>query len=351
MKFFPDYLTDVAASFLRVVGETESNADVTARNLVHADMRGIHTHGMNFLPKISARLDSGMLRIPTTPDVITSDGAVCHIDGGDGLGQPAADLAMNCAIEKASSHGVGMALVRNTNHIGPLSFYSIKAAEAGMVGFAMCNSAPSMAPYGGTDAFFGTNPFSVASPSGENHPIVLDMSTSVVARGKIRQALKQDKPIPADWAFTGDGRPTTDPAEAMKGTLMPVGGAKGYGMAFFIDLIAGMLSGSKFSRDILTFHQPLGPTGVGSMMLAIDISRFMPVEAFHVLVRTHINTIRESSRGEGIERIFLPGEIEAGREDRSLAEGIEMDDVTMNEVNAILAQKNITLRLEEKYAR
>jgi LDH2 family malate/lactate/ureidoglycolate dehydrogenase len=349
VNFSPDYLIAVATAFLKSVGETESNADIVARNLVHADMRGIHTHGMNFLPKMAARIDAGMLAIPTAPTVIRAEDAVCHIDGGDGFGQPAADMAMDCAIERAGRYGIGMALVRNTNHIGPLSFYSIKAAEAGMVGFATCNSAPSMAPFGGTEPFFGTNPFSVASPSGEKHPITLDMSTSVVARGKIREAIKRGNPIPPDWAFSGDGTPTTDPAEAMNGTLMPVGGAKGSGMALFIDLIAGALSGSKFGQDVLTFHKPLGPTGVGSMMLAIDISRFMPLEAFQVLVREHIANIHRSNRSAGTTRIYVPGEIEAEREERSLAEGVELDEITIDEVNLVLAQRKIALRLEERH--
>ena len=336
---------NVAAAFLVAAGAAAEEAVLVARNLVQADARGIHTHGINFLPKIAARITAGVLDIPTRLTTVSDEGALCHMDGGNGFGQVAGHAAMECALEKARRYGIGMSLVRNTNHIGLLAFYSMLAAEQGMVGFAMCNSAPSMAPWGGTEPFFGTNPFSIACPSGQGHPIVLDMSTSVVARGKIRKALKNGEAIPREWAFGPDGRPTDDPGAAMKGTLMPIGGAKGYGMAFFIDLICGLLSGSKFSREITTFHKPEGPTGVGTMMLAVRIEQFMPLEAFSSLVRAHIATVRESSRAEGSERIFLPGEIEAQLQARAETEGIEIEERTIREIDHLLEEWKLTERL------
>ncbi len=338
-------LESVARTFLVAVGASDEEAGVVARSLVHAEMRGIQTHGINFLPKIAERIEGHVLNVPTRAVVLSRDGGTSHIDGNNGFGQVAATLGMEQAIDAASRYGIGMALIRNTNHIGLLASYSMMAAERDMIGFAACNSAPSVAPWGGTEAFFGTNPFSIAAPADGGVPIVLDMSTTVVARGRIRRALDRDEHIPRGWAFTPNGDETEDPAEAMRGTLMPIGGAKGYGMAFFIDLVCGLLSGSSFSRDVLTFHRPDGPTGVGVMVMAIDIGRFMPMSVFRSHVSHHVAAIRASKKAEGVERIYLPGEIEAIREMTARSEGITIDAKTIREIDAVFKKRGLSVRL------
>jgi len=216
-----------------------------------------------------------------------------------------------------------------------------------MIGFCMCNGAASMAPWGGAEAFFGSNPFSVAAPGGDQTPVVLDMSTSVVARGKIRRAIRMKERIPLGWALDAQGAPTEDPEAAMKGgTLLPIGGPKGYGMAFFVDLISGLLSGSSFARELKTFHKPEGPTGVGVSTLAIDVSRFMAPERFAALVGEHIRTIRGSARAADTARIYLPGEIEAERERLSAQRGVEVDDAICQALDALLEQRGLSVRLK-----
>lgn len=345
MKIARDHLRQVSMSILKALGALDTEAEVVTHNLLMADMRGIHTHGVNFLPKIVDRVEKKILQIPTELTVLSDEGATVHIDGNNGLGQVAAEQGMRCAIGAARNSGIGISLIRNTNHIGLLAFYSALAADEGMIGFAMCNSAPSMAPWGGSEPFFGTNPFSIAAPVGEEYPIILDMSTSLVARGKIRRALKRNEKISREWALDIGGNPTDDPTKAMEGTLLPVGGPKGYGMAFFIDLICGVLSGSKFSRDVLTFHKPLGPTGVGAMMAAISIRHFMDTESFYTLAKTHIENIRASGKAAGVERIYLPGEIEAEAEMKSLQEGIEIDEQTILEIDSVLDRLGIALHV------
>lgn len=325
MRVAVEQLRSTATSILDHLGLPSDEAALVAQSLIRAEMRGIPTHGVNFLPMIAQRIRSGLLEVPTKLAVISEEGATTHIDGGNGIGQVAATLATRRAIEKARTYGIGVSLVKNTNHIGLLASYTLMAAEAGMIGFCSCNSAPSMAPWGGAEPFFGTNPFSIAAPGEGGFSVVLDMSTSVVARGKIRRALRMKQPIPTGWALDADGEPTMDPEAAMRGTLLPVGGPKGYGMAFFVDLVTGLLSGSKFSRDVRTFHQPLGPTGVGVIALAIDVSRFMPLDSFRALMAEHMKSIHESSKAASASRIYLPGEIEAEKERRSLVEGVEID--------------------------
>ena len=347
MKVSYSNLQEVSIALLKSIGASEEEAAIVVQNLIMADMRGIHTHGVNFIPKIFLRIENAVMNIPTNDHVISSDGAVCHIDGNNGFGQVASAHAMDLAIEKGTEYGIGMSLIRNTNHIGLLAFYSMMAARKGMIGFALCNSAPAMAPWGGAEAFFGTNPLSIAVPGDGDFPIVLDMSTSVVARGKIRRAIRLNEEIPQGWALNADGQATTDPNKAMEGTLLPVGGPKGSGMAFFIDLLCGIVSGSKFSRDVLTFHKPIGPTGVGAMMLAIDIKRFIEPKLFQSLLHQHVSALHEAKKADGVDRIYLPGEIEAEMEMQSDREGIELDELTVDELNTLLEKNGAVIRLVE----
>ncbi len=347
MRVSSEQLKSVAEAFLVSFGAQKVEARLVADNLVAAELRGISTHGINFLPMIAERIQKGVLTVPTQIRVISDDEAVTHIDGGNGLGQVAATEATRKAIEKARRFGVGISLVRNTNHVGLLAFYTKMVASQGMIGICMCNSAAAMAPWGGAEPFFGTNPLSIAAPSGTESPIVLDMSTSIVARGKIRKAVKTKQSIPLNWALDASGAPTDDPAAAMEGTLLPIGGPKGYGLAFFVDLISGLLSGSKYSREVSTFHQPLSPTGVGVMTMAIDIGRFMPRRVFDALVGEHVRVIRESPKARNFDRIYLPGEIEAEREKLGLEQGIQIDANVLESVDRLLSERGVDLRLSD----
>jgi LDH2 family malate/lactate/ureidoglycolate dehydrogenase len=347
VRIAADHLKEAAVALVLRLGAGEEEARGVADNLVMADMRGIPTHGVNFLPMLAERVELGQLEVPTVLEVLRDDAAVTHLDGGNGLGQTAAAAGMRASIEKAGRLGVGLTLIRRTNHIGLLAYYSLMAVEEGMIGFCMCNGAASMAPWGGAEAFFGSNPFSVAAPAGHETPVVLDMSTSVVARGKIRRAARMKQPIPPGWALDAKGAPTVDPEAAMKGTLLPIGGPKGYGMAFFVDLISGLLSGSSYARELKTFHSPKGPTGVGVTTLAIDISRFMPPERFAALVTEHIRTIRASARAADTDRIYLPGEIEAERERLAAQQGVQVDDAVCEALDALLEQQGLSVRLKD----
>ena len=345
MKVKPEQLKRVATEILKGFKAPDEQADLVAESLVRADMRGIDTHGVHFLTLLASRVEAGMIRIPTHLKVVKDDGATALIDGGDGLGQVAAHRAMEMSIEKARKFGMGSVAVRNTNHIGILAFYALGIAKQGMAGMVMCNGAASMPAWGGAEPFFGTNPLSIAVPNSEGEPVVLDMSSSLVARGKIRRAERLKEPIPLGWALDQNGEPTTDPSEAMKGTLVPIGGPKGYGLALMVDVLAGLLSGSQFGPNVKTFHQPLGPTGVGVFILAIDIGRFMPIDQFKGAMQSYGDSIRKSRKTKGVSRIYLPGEIELEKEKKSLENGIELNESLVKSLNGLLEKTKSDLRL------
>jgi len=345
VKFTADHLEKVGVSLLHAVGVGQQEAEVVAEKLVEAELRGVPTHGINLLPTIIDRIERKLIEIPTNLKVNADDQAITHIDGGNGLGQVAAVEGMRRCIEKARRFGIGLSLIRNTNNIGLLAVYSLMAAKEKMIGICMCNGAASMAPWGGAEAFFGSNPFAIASPGGAEDPVVLDMSTTVVARGKIRRAERMKERIPLGWALDAGGTPTDDPTAAIQGTLMPVGEHKGYGMAFFIDLICGLLAGSSYARAVRTFHQPEGPTGVGVMTMAIDINRFMPFDHFSKLIGEHIRMIRDSTKAIGQNRIYLPGEIEAERESLNKTRGVAVDPPVVKAIDGLLEKRGLGLRL------
>jgi LDH2 family malate/lactate/ureidoglycolate dehydrogenase len=345
MKVQPNRLKEVAIHILKGLNATDEEAALVAEILVQADMRGTDTHGVHLLTLLPDRVEAGMIQIPTNLKVIKEGETTTLIDGGNGLGQLAVHRAMMINIQKAKKFGLGCSLVRNTNNIGSLISYTLMAAQEGMIGIVMSNAAAAMSPWGGTEAFFGTNPISIAVPGGAEGSVALDMSSSVVARGKIRLAERTKEPIPLGWALDETGAPTTDPTAAMKGTLVPIGGPKGYGLALIVDILAGMLSGSKYGQDIKTFHQLVGPTGVGVFSLAIDIERFMPHQQFNELIQAYLASIKGSKKAKGVSRIYIPGERKFEKEKQSLREGIEISPGLAKNLNQLLEKVKSPLRL------
>jgi LDH2 family malate/lactate/ureidoglycolate dehydrogenase len=344
MRLSPEILKKAVTLIIRCLNGSEEEASLVAENLVVADMRGIDTHGVYMLRNIFERVKAGLMFIPTRIKIIEDKGATALIDGGNGIGQVAAKHAVDLSIQKAKDYGIGLVLVRNTNHIGILSFYSNMVAKEGMIGIVACNSAPSMAPWGGVTPFFGTNPLSIAVPS-PSTPVILDMSMSVVARGKIRRAQRLKEKIPTGWALDENGNPTTDPDKAMKGVLLPIGGPKGYGLAMMIDILSGVLSGSNYGPNVKTFHRLEGPTGIGVAVMAIAINRFMPLDQFLDLMKGYMDSVRQCKKAEGTARIYLPGEIEAEKELESVRNGVEIHESTITTINQILEELGIDYKI------
>jgi len=338
-------LKKVISEILKGYGENEKSALLAADCLVKADMRGISTHGTYLLIPMFQRVKARMLDLPTKITLVKENNATSIIDGGNGLGQLAARKAMDISIKKAKKYGIALTLVRNTNNISFLGYYSNLAVQEGMIGFIGCNAASSMAPWGSSKAFIGTSPMSISIPAKKEKPIILDMSSSIVARGKIRKASRNKEEIPLGWAIDEDGNPTTDPNEALKGTLLPIAGPKGSALAIVIDIIAGMLSGSRFGPEVKTFHKLKGATGVGVFCMAIDISQFIELELFYSKIDEYIRSIKNLKKLKNTSEIYLPGEIEFIREQKSHEEGIDLDLKVMKNLNDILEELGNHLRL------
>jgi LDH2 family malate/lactate/ureidoglycolate dehydrogenase len=346
MRIAEKTLRAAAAEILIGLGEEASGAQIAAEALVRADMRGVNTHGVNLLRLISERAAAGMLELPTRVSVVKEDEVTAVLDGHNGLGQIAAHRALLASVEKAKSGGLGMVALRNTNNVGALGYYSsLAAASGGVVSILMTNGNASVAPFGSADPFFGTNPLSIAIPAAAGRPLVLDMSSSVVARGKIRLASLNGEAIPLGWALDEAGEPTTDPKLALKGSLLPLGGPKGSGLAMMIDILAGILTGSAYGRKLTSFHELKGATGVGASFIAIDIARFIDPALFAATVGDYVREIKGLRRQPGTTEILVPGEIEFMREEESRASGIEVPEAVAKAIDDILSGSGSRLRI------
>lgn len=317
-------LKEIAVSLLEAAGVPDSHAELVADSLVEADLRGVDSHGVQNLSIYVERIRRGLVELHPTFSTVHQSSSTALLDGQNALGQVAAMRAMELAMAKALEAGLALVGVRNTNHCGMLAYYAMRAARDGMVGFAGCNGPVNMAPWGGRDQLLGNNPICVAIPSAEEPPIVLDMATSVVAKGKLYAARSKGEHIPEGWALDRDGNPTTDPTAALDGgSLLPMGGYKGYGLTLVMDVLAGLLTGSGYSRQVGSLHHELTRgMNLGLLMGALRVESFMPLPVFRELVDRYIERLKTSTPAPGFERVCLPGELESEARARRSTEGI-----------------------------
>ena len=310
---------------LQNAGMKPSDAAIVTDSLLFADLRGIDSHGLIRLSAYLERVRMGVMELNANITTVSDYSASAVIDARNGFGQIAGIKAIQIAMEKARECGVGSVGVKNSNHFGVAAFFAIKALSANCIGVAITNASPAIAPYGAKTALLGTNPIAVAIPARKQRPVVLDMASSVVARGKIRLALLASERIPPHWALDDQGQPTEDPAPALKGTMAPVGGPKGAGLSLIIDLLSGVLTGSSITGDVRNITDTSAPSKTGHLMIAIDPSKFTNPEQFRSDVDEAIVRIKAMSSVNG-GPIYLPGEIEAILEEKRRAEGIPLDE-------------------------
>ena len=327
MRINEEKVRDIALRMLIKEGVPEENAKIVSDTLVCADRRGIHTHGVGKIGDYLDRIKAGVLDSKAQPKVEKRSPVAIYVDGQNGFGQVGAYRAMEEAINSAKVFGIGLAVVGNSNHFGIASYYSMMAANQGMIGLCMTNASPGIAPFGAREVLYGTNPMSFAIPSKSKFPIVLDMSSSVVARGKIRQALQKNQQLQPGWARDEKGQPTTDPKAALKGSLEPVGGPKGSGLALIIEVLCGVLSGCTMPGEVLVIKNTSGPCKTSHLMIAIDPTFFIGREAFAQKIDLVIDMVKGLT--PIADAVYLPGELEAMEQERCDEGGIDLSSVTI----------------------
>lgn len=335
-------IDEITAEVLGKNGVDQDSIHIILETIHFANGRGVASHGIGRLPLYVKKIQSGFLNPVNEVTQVISNGAMAVYDAKNGFGQVAAHIAMKHAIQMAEMNAISVVGVRNSNNFGMAGYFGEMAAKAGKVAIICANSAPAIAPTGGSKALFGTNPICFAIPSTTgNNPIVLDMAVAVAARGKIRLAAKEGKEIPNSWAVDEKGNATTDPLEALKGTLLPIGGYKGYGLALMVDFLAGLLTGSAYGGQVSPLSKMDTASGNGHLFIVIDIRKFLDKKEYEIKMKEFISAIKTA--GEQGE-ILLPGE-RGYRESDSHGELIEVPQAQINEINEIAEMCGIEKRL------
>lgn len=318
-------------------GMSAQDARVVTDNLLFADLRGISTHGITRTGLYFSRAKDGHYNTQPKSRILNEMPGSFVLDGDNGYGAVIGSQAMRLAIQKAKETGVCLGTVCHSNHFGAASYYTQMAAEQDMIGFCCTNSPPNMAPFGSCEAMLGTNPFSVAIPAGQFSPVVLDIASSVVARGNILNAAKNEKSIPLGWAIDQNGNPTTDAEQALQGAVLPFGGHKGSGIAIVIDILSGILSGAAFGSHIRQLTQQSKKNvgegaDIGHVFLAVNISPFQEPATFKTRVDQMIMELKNAKKAPGVQEILYPGELEQHRAEESCRLGIWVGQGTYQEL-------------------
>ncbi|MDQ3025192.1 MAG: Ldh family oxidoreductase [Pseudomonadota bacterium] len=319
-------LQGLAARAFVGLGLGGEDAADAARILVLGELFGHATHGVLRLESYGQRIDAGAIRADAKPRLEDAAPAIVKVDGNGAVGPVVGMRALRATMGRARETGVGVALVRNGNHFGAIAPYCYLAALQGFATLIASNASTTIAPTGGREERLGNNPLGIGVPRPGSDPIILDMAMSVVARGKIRAAAKNGAAIPATWATDRAGKPTTDPAAALEGFLLPFGGYKGYGLALMVDLLAGVLSGAGYLTHVKSWlDQPAEPGNLGHFFLAIDTRVLGSTEWLTARVADFAAIVHDTPRADSAQPVRLPGEIEMENLARHRREGIEID--------------------------
>jgi len=332
-----DGLNAAIRAILGGAGSNEREQKLVADHLVLANLTGHDSHGVGMLPNYIASAHEGRHKVNGKAELVVDAGALMTFDGGTSYGQVVAFEAMTLAIERVLQYGVAVVSIRNSNHVGRIGHWAEQCAAAGLVsihftcGFA---NRTLVAPFGGTDARFGTNPFCAGFPRPGEEPIILDFATSKIAAGKVRVAMNKGETLPDEVLLNAKGKPTTDPKDLYvppTGALLPIGGHKGYGLAVICELFGGALSGggtwtkAKLGRKV----------NVNNMFsIVVDPGRLGGSEVMAEEARNFVEWVTASPPADGVERVLLPGEPERQRKKKRLADGIPIDPNTWGEVLA-----------------
>ena len=320
-----DELLDLSKRIFISKGVHEKDADVVGDSLVEANLRGHDSHGVIRIPKWVLGLESSAINPMAKVETIRETPASALLDGGRGLGPVVGIKASNMAIYKAKEIGIGIIVIRKASHIGMLSYYTEFMSKQGVVGICMTNTESGMAPFGAAEKILGTNPLSIGIPT-RDYPMILDMSTSVAARGKIVVAMERGEKIPEGWALNKNGEPTSDPKEALEGVLFPFGGIKGSGLAIMVDILTGALAGEAVGRNVRGTYEMKHAGTKGDMFMAIEPSVFSDSEKFLDTVENLKNQIKNAKKAKGVDEILWPGEYEYLMRQKRYIEGIPMNE-------------------------
>ncbi|HYL39005.1 MAG TPA: Ldh family oxidoreductase [Bryobacteraceae bacterium] len=342
MIFSADILTRFAGDLLLAANVPAAKADLVARSLVAANLRGVDSHGLQLLPFYIEAIQMGNINVQTDGRVASESGACLAYQGDNGIGQWISQICCGHAIRLAREHGIAMVVARESNHFGAAAFWAQRMSAAGLIGIVMCNATPLVAPWQGRETRFGTNPICMSVPGPNTW--LLDMATTTVALGKILSAQFHGRTtIPEGWAMDKEGVPTTDTETALNGLLMPLGGYKGSGLAMLAEILCAVLSGGAMSTGLGGIRVKGQPMRTSQLFLAIDVSRFMPLEDFQERMRALVAMVKSSKTARGYDEVLVAGDPEWRFEEQRRRDGIPLSDGVWRNLTQAAQQLGVPL--------
>jgi LDH2 family malate/lactate/ureidoglycolate dehydrogenase len=354
----PNDLKQFSISVFKHIGCSQKDAEQAADVLLQADLRGIDSHGVARLSGYILLWKKGRINPKPNITLVRQTASTATLDGDAGLGLIVAPYAMEMAIEKAKKCGTGWVAVRNSNHFGIAAYHAMKALSHDMIGYALTNASPLVAPTYSKERMLGTNPICYAIPAGKYDPVVIDMATSAAANGKLEISQRKNEPVPEGWIQTKDGKVTTD-ANGLKqgGSLLPLGSDKdrgnhkGFGLASMVDIFSGVLSGANYGPWVPPFvsfldvlpHLP--GKGLGHFLGAIQVDGFNDLEVFKRNMDQWIKRFKEAKPIHQEQPVIIPGEPELAHSKTREKEGIPLIDLVVND----LTQLAIDLKLDHPF--
>jgi len=307
---------------------SEANAPSVARALVAAEADGLKGHGLSRLPSYAAQAKAGKVDGFAAPAVSRPKPSVVAVDAANGFAYPAIDVALSELPAVARANGLGVAAIRRSHHCGAAGHPVERLSEQGLVAMMFANTPGAIAPWGGSKAVFGTNPIAFACPHPGHAPIVVDLSLSTVARGNIMAAKQRGEKIPEGWALDEQGRPTTDPEAALRGTMLPLGDAKGTALALMVELLAAGLTGSNFAAEASSFLDATGPPpGTGQLIIAFDPAAIAGPDSLHRFAAL-------ASSIEAQPGARLPGSRRLAAREKARVQGLYVPDALVADIEA-----------------
>ena len=336
VEVIQDFMLDV----FQGLGVPEDDARICADVLITSDLRGIESHGVGRLKYYYDRIKAGVQFTKTELEIVKETETTALVDGRHGMWHVIAYRSMQLAMDKARQYGLGAVAVRDSTHFGIAGYYPLMAAREGMIGLAVTNARPAIAPTLGTEPMLGTNPIAFAAPSDLPYPFCFDGATSITQRGKIEVAARAEKPVPEGWVIDAEGNLATDPEQILAdlgeatAALLPLGGAgelfagyKGYDLATMVEILSASLCDGRFMKDLLGFagDGSRRPYMLGHFFLAVDIEHFLPLEVSRRITGQIMRALQQSRKAPGQDRIYVAGEKEYEKEKLIRQQGVPVN--------------------------
>ena len=327
-------LTKEITKIFKKFGLTQDHAKISAKALINAELVGAYGHGLSRLKMYCDRISKKVINPKPKIKIKNISQSISHIDADDSIGFVAADIAIKKAILNAKKTGVGLVAVRNSGHYGLSGYYAEQAVKKNLVTMIYTNAPPAVAPHGALKSLFGTNPICFGTPSGSKAPFILDTSISMINRGKIRFASKNNQKLPIGVALDKFGKPTTDANKALKGVQLPIAGFRGSGLAWMVDILSGVLTGGNHAGRVKDpFEDFSGPQNIGHLFITFKTNLF--VKDYKRRIKDNIKKVKQLPKVKGIKEIMYPGQNKNKRYKMNLKKEIKISKIIKKEIEIL----------------